>query len=98
MQIPTTVTAFAVGADAVATLNGAMYPTKLLRVVLNGPTGSRAEVYLNTQRIDQTSRGQSNTAEYSNPVEVPVGTSVSVKWIGQSASAALCNATFTVDR
>lgn len=98
MQIPTTVTAFAQGADAVATLNGAMYPSKLLRVVLTGVAGSRADVYLGSQRIDQTSRGQSNTAEYTNPVEVPAGMAVSVKWTGQSANAAQCSATFTVDR
>lgn len=98
MQIPTTVNAVAQGSDAVATLNGVMYPSRLLRLTLNGPVGSRAEVYLGTQRIDQTSRGQSNTADYTNPVEVPAGMSLTVKWPGQSTNASQCNVTFTVDR
>lgn len=98
MQIPTTVNATASGADALATLNPMMFPAKLLRLVINGPTGARAEIFMGGQRIDQTSRAQSNTAEYVNPVEVPAGTPLSVKWIGQSAKASQCNCTFTVDR
>lgn len=98
MQISTTVTASPMGNDAQAVLQGVMYPAKLLRIVINGPTGSRAEIYLNNQRIDQTSRAQSNTAEYSNPVEIPQGTTVAVRWLGQTANSALCNATFTVER
>lgn len=98
MQIPTTVTAFASGADAVATLNGQMYPSKLLRLVINGPSGSRAEVFVGGQRIDQTSRGMSNSADYSNPPDVAAGMPLSVKWIGQAAGASQCVATFTVER
>lgn len=98
MQIPTTVNGVTSGADAVATLNGVMYPSKLLRLTLNGPTGSRAEIYLGHQRIDQTSRGESNTADYTNPVEVPAGMPLSVNWPGQAANASLCNVTFTVER
>lgn len=98
MQIPTTVTAFAQGTDAVATLNGQMFPSRLLRLVINGPTGARAEVYVGSQRVDQTSRASSNTAEYVNPIDVPQGMSVSVRWFAQSASASQCNATFTVER
>lgn len=98
MQIPSTVSAIPSGADAVATLNGAMYPAKLLGVTLTGVSGSRAEMYLGTQRFDQTSRGMSNTADYAVPREIPAGTPVSVKWIGQAAKAAQCSATFTIER
>lgn len=98
MQIPSTVTAFAVGSDAVATLNAMMFPAKLLGLTINGPTGSRAEVYLGTQRIDATSKGSSNTADYANPREVPSGMTLSVKWPGQSANATSCNVTFVVER
>jgi hypothetical protein len=98
MQIPTTVSAARSGTDAVATLNGMMFPAKLLRLVVNGPAGSRADIYLGGQRIDQTARGQSNTADYSNPVEIPAGTAVFVRWSGQGTLAAQCNATFTVER
>lgn len=98
MQIPTTVSAIASGADAVAQLPPMMFPARLLRITLNGSAGSRAEVYLGGQRVDQTSRGQSNTAEYTNPQEIPSGTPVSVKWPGNAANYAACNATFTVER
>lgn len=98
MQITTTVAAIPDGGNATATLQGQMYPSKLLRVTLNGPSGSRAELYLGGQRFDQTARGQSNTAEYPNAVEVPGGTPVSVRWIGQSNNYAACNASFTVER
>lgn len=98
MQIPTTVQAFAQGPDAVAMLNGQMYSSKLIGVTVNGVNGSRAEVYLGGQRFDQTSRGVSNSADYSTPRDVPAGTPLSVKWPGQAANAAQCNATFTVER
>lgn len=98
MQISTTVNAIPDGADATATLQGQMYSCRLLRVVINGPTGSRADVYLGHQRIDQTGRASSNTAEYVNPVDVASGMPVSVKWTGQSANSGQCLATFTVDR
>lgn len=98
MQIPTTVNAVPDGADATATLQGQMYPSKLLGLTLNGPVSSRAEVYLGHQRIDQTSRGQSNTADYATPREVPSGMPLAVKWIGQAANSTQCNVTFTVDR
>jgi hypothetical protein len=99
MQIPTTVAAFTDGVNAVAQLNGLMYPCKLIRVNLSGPAGSRAEIYIGWQKIDQTARGQSNTADYgSSPYPVSMGTPISVKWPNVGASFASCSATFTVER
>lgn len=97
----TSVPAVALGADAAATLPPAMYPRDLQRVNLTGVSG-RAELYLgNTSqsaRFDQTSRGASNTAEYTHPVPVPAGMTVIVLWLGRAANAASCFATFTTDR
>lgn len=98
MQIPTTVVAIPDSGDAVATLNGQMYPSKLLRVAITGVIGSTALVFLGGARVDQTSRGSSNTNEFTHPVEIPAGTPVSIRWPGQGAKAVQCSATFTVER
>jgi hypothetical protein len=79
-------------------MQGQMFPCRLLGLTITGVTGSRAEVYMGAQRIDQTARGQSNTADYSTPREVPMGVPLSVKWIGQAANASGCTATFVIDR
>lgn len=99
MQIPNgPITAVPQGSDAVATLNANMFPARLLRVTLAGVAGSRALVKLGTQLIDQTSRGQSNTNEFTTPPEIAVGMTVSITWPGQAANASQCSATFTIDR
>lgn len=100
MQTPTTVTAVTVGTDLVANLRSEMYARKLTRLTLNGPKGSRAEVYLGqvspSNRIDQTARGESNTAEYSNPVDIPAGMNAFVVWPKMSGKDA--NVTFITER
>lgn len=102
MQTPETVQAFAVGSDAVATLSPAMYHRKLYRVSINGPRGSRVELYLGNMsqsgRFDQSSKGESNTAEYANAQDIPLGMIAAAKWPGQAANAGVCSATFTTER
>jgi hypothetical protein len=102
MQTPITVGASNVQGHAVAELRAEMYPRKLIRLTINGPRGSRAEIYLGaispSTRIDQTARGASNTAEYSNPVSVPAGMSAAVVWPGMGAQANEANATFMTER
>lgn len=102
MQTPTTVTAYAVGADAIATLSAEMYPRRLVRLTINGPAGSRAEVFLGSvtpsARVDQTARGSSNTAEYTNPIDIPAGMYCAVLWPGKAAQFAESSATFTTER
>jgi hypothetical protein len=97
-----TVTAAALLGNAVATLRAEVYPRRLHSLTVTGPTGSRLEVYLGAitagSRIDQTARGESNSADYSTPRPVPPGTPLLVSWPGQSARAASCTATFGVSR
>jgi ribonuclease I len=100
-QTPTTAQASAYATDAVATLQPAMRLRRLLRVTINGPRGSRAEFYLGSlstsARFDQTGRGESNTAEYTNPQEIPAGMVVHVRWPNQASRAGQCSATFTTE-
>jgi hypothetical protein len=102
MQTPTTVPATVILDDAVATLRAEMYPRKLMRISINGPTGSRAEVFLGaitpSARIDQTARGFSNTAEFVHPVDVPSGMIVSVAWPGMGTRYVEASATFITER
>lgn len=99
----TTVAAVPIGADAVSTLRAQMYERQLIRVNLNGPAGSTVRIYVgpitDTTRVDSSSRGQSNTADYgSNPEPIHAGMDTHVVWPGMAASYALCNATFRTDR
>lgn len=99
MQIPTTVTGAAtVEGHAEATLPGAMYPSKLLRISLAGPAGSRVEIYVAGMIRERNARGQSNTLDFSTPLELPYGTPVAVRWPAQAVNAGQCTATFTVER
>jgi hypothetical protein len=56
VQTPTTVSAIASGVHAVAELRAEMYPRKLIGLTINGPKGSRVEVFRGTvtpsNRID----------------------------------------------
>jgi hypothetical protein len=101
VTVTSTATGVRRGTDAIAELRQAMYKRQLIGVSLTGPSGSRAEMYMGAYsvplRFDQTSRGQSNTAEYANPRTVPAGTPVLVVWPGQGANATQCTASFTTD-
>jgi hypothetical protein len=102
-QAPTTVNAVAIGADAVAMLHQEMYPRKLVRVNVNGPAGSTVELYLGaytpTSRVDSSSRGQKNTADFgASPVDIPAGMDFFVVWPGYATSYAICNVTFSTVR
>jgi hypothetical protein len=96
----TTRTAVATGTSAVATLPAAIKARSLYGLTVTGPSGSSINVYLGAlstgSRIDQSSRGQSNTADYSTPRPIPAGTPVLVEWPGQSAVATTCMASFAV--
>lgn len=101
-QTPTSVTAIAVGDDAIASLQPEMYPRMLVRLVITGAANSKCEVYLGSVtpsgRVDQTARGSSNTAEYANPVTIPAGSPVHVVWPGKAAQAQVSLATFVTER
>lgn len=68
----------------VATLPAVFYNRKLTRLTINGPIGTRADVYrdliADSSRLDSTARGQSNTAEYTNPIPVLQGSQILVVW------------------
>lgn len=100
--IYSTQTAVPSSADAVATLRGEVYRRDLHGITITGYAGSHAEIYLGAvtagSRIDQTSRGQSNTVDYSTPRPVPAGTPVLVAWLGMAAHADACTATFAVSK
>lgn len=94
------VQASALNGDLVSTLNGDVYFRQLTRLTISGPAGSTCKIYLgaiaDSNLVDQTSRGQSNTAEYTNPITILPGTSVYVVWPGQAGNAA--SATFYMQR
>jgi hypothetical protein len=97
-----TITAVGSGGNAVAALPSEVYPRKLHSVTVTAPRGSRVEFYLGAvaagSRFDQSSRGDSNTADYSTPRPIPPGTPILVSWPGQSANADSCLATFAVSK
>jgi hypothetical protein len=99
MQTPTTVTAVASGGDAIATLPASIKPRRLVRLSITGARNSRAEVYLGavtaSARVDQTSRGESNTTD--TPLDIPSGMTVSVRWPGKAAAANSSMATFITE-
>lgn len=86
------------GTDLVSELKPSPYPRRLLRLTVAGPIGSKVQVYVvsvsPSNLIDQTSRGQSNTADYTNPIEVPPNMSMFVVW---PAIAGAASATFFMD-
>jgi hypothetical protein len=102
VQTPTSVNAVNQNGDAVASLRPEMYPRRLMRLVITGPKGSRCDVYLGnlspSGRIDQTSRGQSNTNEFTNPLTIPAGMYVFAVWPGRGSAAAQASATFLTER
>lgn len=68
-----------------ATLPGAIYNRDLTGLSVQGPTNSQLKVYLGPASpqnlVDQTQRGNSNTADYSGgPRKVPRGQIVTVVW------------------
>lgn len=85
---------------AVATLPGVPYRRKLAGVTITGVAGSRCELYLGahtpSNRFDQTSRGQSNSSDYSTPRTIPANTPVLVVWVGMGSGASACQATFNL--
>lgn len=70
--------------DRRAILPAEQFDRRITRISITGPQGSKVEIFLNNEspssRVDQTAKGSSNTAEYPNPLFVPQGTSVIVRW------------------
>lgn len=93
-----TKTGVALGADAVVTLDAALFARKLTGITINGPAKSTFALYIGqltpSARIDRTTRGESNSNDYSNPLPIPRGSNVYAVWTGQAASATSCIATF----
>lgn len=84
-----------------ATLPSAIYDRKLTRIAFAGPSGTRIDVYQNTvtdpSRLDSNSRGQTNTADYPNPIFLQRGVSLIAVWTKTGLTAAdTANATFYV--
>lgn len=68
-----------------ATLPAAIFGRKLIGMSVQGPNNSQLKVYNGyidpSNLIDQTQRGNSNTADYSGgPRMVPAGGTVNVVW------------------
>jgi len=68
-----------------ATLNAEIYDRNLTGLSVQGPNSSLLKVYLGNvdpqNLIDQTRRGQSNTADYSGgPRKIPRGQFVTIQW------------------
>ena len=87
-----------------AMLPSAIYDRRLLGINVQGPVGSKALVYLGTvtpaNLVDQTLRGQSNTADYSGgSIIVQRSSIITVQWIPQGGTftgAEIVSATFRV--
>lgn len=73
-----------VASDRRAILPAVDFERRITRINITGPLSSQAEVFMGTEaassRVDKTARGSSNTAEYPNPLIVPAGTQVIVRW------------------
>lgn len=95
-----TVSAVAVGADAVATLPAVTFRQSLIGLTVGAPRNASVKVYLGyiapSAIIDQNPNGWSNTADYPNPRPIPPGQSVIVVWPGQGPSANQCSASFAI--
>ena len=86
------------GTDLVSELKPSPYPRRLLRLTVSGPPTSKVQVYViaisPSNLIDQTSRGTSNTADYTNPISIPPAMSMFVVWPNSTGTA---SATFFMD-
>jgi hypothetical protein len=75
-----------------AVLAAVPYARRLIGLTINGPDKSAVVVYLGVEspsaRIDQTARGSSNTADYTNPRVIPAGQTVIVVWSLDGAASA----------
>lgn len=82
-----------------AILPSAIYDRKLTRLSVSGPSGTRIDLYQSTvtdpSKLDSNSRGQTNTADYPNPIFVQRGVSLIAVWTKTGLTAAdTANATF----
>lgn len=72
------------GGRLIAALFPQIYDRVLTRLSVSGPPGSRVDVYARSisvqNRLDSTSRGETNTADYTNPIPFGRGTSLFVVW------------------
>ncbi len=82
-----------------AALPPQIYDRKLVRMAIVGPSNSTVKVYQNqvspVNLLDSTPRGDSNTADYPNPIQVPRNVSIIVVWDSAVGSA---SATFYLER
>lgn len=80
------------GVDLVAILSSFIYPRKLIRLNIIGPSASRFVLYKHgiapANQLDSTPRGDNNTAEYSaDPIDVGAGVLLVGQWPGVSGNA-----------
>lgn len=95
---PFALTASVVGGLLTVVLRPQPYTRYLKQVRINGPSPSTFRLYLGSVSqapFDQTSRGDSNLEDYSNPVVIPRGYAVYGQWDTGAGSA---SATFVMDR
>ena len=96
------VAAIPLDGHAVAILRQEVYRRNLTRLVISGPKGSEAIIYIGfmvpSARVDRTSRGESNSRDYANPLMIPAGAEVYVVWTGKAASYGSAVATFGWER
>jgi len=87
------------GNDLVVTLPTAPYDRKLIRLNINGPAGAVFNLYKNSintiNRLDSTTRGDTNTADYSGgPIIVQRNSVLIGQWPNQASSTTPASATF----
>lgn len=72
------------GSDLVAVLPSFVYPRKLTRLNIIGPSQSKFVLYKHgispNMQLDSTPRGDNNTAEYPNPIHVEAGVVLIGQW------------------
>jgi hypothetical protein len=100
--VDTVVSAIPLDGHSVAILRQEVYHRRLTRLVVSGPKGSELEVYISfmvpSARVDRTSRGESNSRDYTNPIFVPAGAEVYAVWPGKAAGYGDARATFGWER
>ncbi len=79
------------GGNLVAEMPGDIYDRVVTRIAISGPAGSIFELYNNlyspANLLDRTRQGQTNTAEYPNPISVPRGSTLLGVWPNATGAA-----------
>lgn len=75
------------GADLVVEFGSIVYEYGITELNINGPKASLVEVWIGPDRVDTTTRTDSNTASYPTPKRVPPNSRVQIIWKNATGTA-----------